>query len=77
MNNIRETMNDNIANLPDDLYSQTRMQLPAQLLQVPATNRNYGCGSKNQDNESHPHILERPNHPASCNPWSTRLKEQR
>ena len=43
MNNITETMNNSIANFPDGLYSQTRMQLLAWVLQVPATNRNHGC----------------------------------
>ena len=42
INNIAETMNENIANFPDGLYSQTRMQLLAWVLQVHATNRNCG-----------------------------------
>ena len=43
MNNITKTnMNDNIANFLDGLYCQTRMQLLAWVLQVPATNRNCG-----------------------------------
>ena len=32
MNNIIETMNENIANCPDGLYSQTAMQLLAWVL---------------------------------------------
>ena len=43
MNNITETVNDNIANFPDGLYFQTRMQLLAWVHQVPATNRNCEC----------------------------------
>ena len=42
MNNITKTMNDNIANFPDGMYSQTRMQLLTWVLWVPATNRNCG-----------------------------------
>ena len=42
MNNITDTINDNIANFLDGLYSQTRMQLLAWVLQVPSTNRNCG-----------------------------------
>ena len=63
MLNITETINDNIANFPDGLYTQTRMQLLAWVLQVPATNRNDGCWSTNQDDERHPHIQERLDHP--------------
>ena len=36
-------MNDNIANYPDGLYSQTRMQLLTWVFQVPSAGRNYGC----------------------------------
>ena len=43
VNNITETLNDNIAHFPDALYSQTKMELIAWVLQVPATNRNHGC----------------------------------
>ena len=32
-----------MANFPDGLYSQTRMQLAAWVPQVPATNRNHRC----------------------------------
>ena len=63
MNNITETINDNIANIPDGLYSQTRMQLQAWVLQVPTARGNCGHWSINQDNEKHPHIQERPDHP--------------
>ena len=30
--NITKTLNDNVANFPDGLYSQTRMQLPVWVL---------------------------------------------
>ena len=63
MNNITKTMNDNIANFPDGLYSQTRMQLLTKVLQVPATNRNCGCRSENQTDERDPHIQKRTDHP--------------
>ena len=43
IHNITETMNENITNFPDGLYSQTRIQLFAQVLQVPSANRNCGC----------------------------------
>ena len=43
MNNITETINDNGANFPDSLYSQTRMQLQACMLLVPTAGRNCGC----------------------------------
>ena len=52
-----------IDNFSDGLFSQTRMQLLAQVLQVPSTNRNHGSQSKNQNVERHPHIQERPYHP--------------
>ena len=42
MINITKTLNDNIANFPDGLYSQTRMQLPIWVLLVPATIGNCG-----------------------------------
>ena len=61
--NITETINDNMANFPDVLYSQTRKQLLVWVLQVPATNRNCGCQGKNQNNERHLHIQERSDHP--------------
>ena len=38
MNSITETMNDNIFNFPDGLYSQTIMQLLAWVLQMPSAN---------------------------------------
>ena len=63
MNNITETMNDNIANFPDGLHCQTRMQLLAWVLQVPSTNRNCGCQSENQNDQRDPHIRERLDHP--------------
>ena len=34
---LQKTVNDNIANFPDGLYSQIRMQLLAWVLQVPST----------------------------------------
>ena len=39
------------------------MQLLARVLQVPSTNRNHGSGGKSQNDERHPHIQERPDHP--------------
>ena len=39
------------------------MQLLAWVLEVPSAYRNCGCGSKNQNNERHTHIQERPDHP--------------
>ena len=67
-------MNDNITTFPDGLYSQTRMQLLAWVLQVPSANRNCGCWSGNQNDVRDPHIEERPDHPGHIlQPWSTRL----
>ena len=60
---LQKAVNDNTDNFPDGLYYQTRMQLLARVLQIPATNRNHGCQSKNQNDERHPHIQERPDHP--------------
>ena len=60
---LQKTVNDNIDNFPDGLYSQTRMQLLVQVLQVPSTNRNHGSGGKSQNDERHPHIQERLDHP--------------
>ena len=62
-NNITETVNDNIDTFSDGLYSQTRMQLLAWVLQVPSNNRNHGHQSKNQNDERHPHIHERLDNP--------------
>ena len=62
-NNTKETVNGNIDNFADGLYSQTRMQLPAWVLQVPSTNRNCESGSKSQNDERHPHIQETLCHP--------------
>ena len=39
------------------------MQLLAWVLQVPSTNKNHGHRGKNQNDERHPHIQERPDHP--------------
>ena len=32
MINITKTLNDNVANFPDGLYSETQMQLPTQVV---------------------------------------------
>ena len=56
-------MDDNVANFPNGLYSQARMQLLVWVLQVPATNRNHGSGGECQNDERHPHIQERLYHP--------------
>ena len=62
MNNITETINENVPNFPDGLFSHTRMQLLAWVLQVPSTNRNFRCWGKNQNDDRHSHIQERPDH---------------
>ena len=56
MNNITETLNDNTVNFSQGLCSQTRIQLLAQVLQVPPTKRNCGCGSEIQNDQKDPHI---------------------
>ena len=36
-------MNDNIANFPDGLYSETQVQLPTRVLEVTTTTGDCGC----------------------------------
>ena len=42
MKNITKTMNENIANFLDGLYSETRVQLPAWIFSMVATIANCG-----------------------------------
>ena len=75
MNNITETMNDNIDSFPGGLYSQTRMQLLAWVFQVPATNKNCGYIEVKIKMMRGIHTFRRDwtTQAISCNPWSTRL----
>ena len=74
MNNITETINDNIDNFPDGLYSQTRMHLLAWVLQVPTSIETVDVKVKIKMMKSI-HTLRRDwiTQVISCNPWSTRL----
>ena len=72
---LQKTVNDNIDNFPDALYSQTRMQLLAQVIQVPSTNRNHGHWSKKIKMMRGIRTFRRDQttQVISCNPWSKTL----
>ena len=74
MNNITKTVNDNIANFPDGLYSQTRMQLLAWVLQVPATIETVDVQEKIKMMRCiHTFRRDHTTQVIPCNPWRTRV----
>ena len=74
INNITNTLNDNIANFPDGLYTQTRMQLPAWYFRCLLRLETEDVEIKvKMMRDIHMFRRDRTTQVISCNPWSTRL----